>query len=116
MSDIKPQASNPSDSNYTLVMDNNKVYEHANDLHVRTIVVYVKESVTYTNRACTKKMSTSQLKDAFIKGCIVSDESKLYRPLIYKEANGIGEIEYATVSTSAFAVASASAVADSTDS
>lgn len=97
-------------------MAENKVYEHANDLHVRATVVYVKSSAAYSDSECKKKMTTSQLKNAFLKRCIISDNSKLYQPLVYSEADKIGKIEYATVSTSAFAVASASAVADSTDS
>lgn len=89
------------------------VYEHANDLHVRTYMVYVKSNVAYVDSACTVKMTTSQLKNAFLKRCIISDNSKFYQPLVYSETSGVGKIEYATVSTAAFAVASVSAVADS---
>lgn len=94
-------------------MSENKVYEHANDLHVRATIVYVKSNAAYTDSDCKEKMTTSQLKNAFLKRCIISDNSKFYQPLIYSETSGVGKIEYATVSTAAFAVASVSAVADS---
>lgn len=93
-------------------MSENKVYEHANDLHVRATIVYVKSGAAYTDSDCKEKMTTSQMKNAFLKRCIISDNSKFYQPLVYSEASGVGKIEYATVSTAAFAVASVSAVAE----
>lgn len=90
-------------------MSENKVYEHANDLHVRATIVYVKDGVAYTDLDYTEKMTASQMRNAFLKRCIISDNSNFYQPLVYSETSGVGKIEYATVSAEAFAVASVSA-------
>lgn len=89
------------------------IYEHADDQHVRATVVYVKSNVAYIDSTCKTKMTTSQLKNAFFKRCLISDGTKYYQPLIYSEAAKVGKIEYATVSSTAYAVASVSSVADS---
>lgn len=88
------------------------VYEHANDLHVRAYMVYVKSNVAYVDSACTVKMTTSQLRNAFFKRCIISDGSTYYQPLIYSEAANVGKIEYATVSGTSYVVTSASSTVD----
>lgn len=93
-------------------MSKNKVYEHANDLHVRAIIVYVKSNVAYVDSACTTKMTTSQLRNAFFKRCIISENSKYYQPLVYSEAANVGKIEYATVSNTSYVVTSASSTVD----
>lgn len=60
-----------------------RIYEDAKDLHVRNAIVYVKAAelsgedgapatgYAYEDKACTKKIKTSALKDLYLKGCVV---------------------------------------------
>lgn len=94
-----------------------KVFEHANDLHVRATYIYKKASDTaaYVDAAGTVKFKTSELKDAFLKGAVINVSGKLYKPVSYSEASKVGSVAYivpnATTATSAD-IASLSAVAD----
>ena len=94
-----------------------KVFEHANDLHVRAIYVYKKASETaaYVDSAFSVKFKTSELKDAFLKGAVINVSGKLYKPVGYSEASNVGSVTYivpnGTTATSAD-IATLSAVAD----
>lgn len=94
-----------------------KIFEHANDVHVRATYIYKKDSDTaaYVDAAGTVKFKTSELKDAFLKGAVINISGKLYKPVSYSEASKVGSVAYivpnATTATSAD-IASLSAVAD----
>lgn len=94
-----------------------KIFEHANDVHVRATYIYKKASDTaaYADAAGTVKFKTSELKDAFLKGAVINVSGKLYKPVSYSEASKVGSVAYivpnATTATSAD-IASLSAVAD----
>lgn len=94
-----------------------KVFEHADDLHVRAIYIYKKEDDTaaYADSAFTVKFKTSELKNAFLKGAIINIAGELAKPVGYAESSGVGSVSYivpnATTATSAD-IAKLSAVAD----
>lgn len=94
-----------------------KVFEHANDLHVRAIYIYKKASdtVAYVDSAYTVKFKTSELKNAFLKGAIIDASGVLSKPVAYSESANVGSVSYiianTTTSTSAD-IAKLSAVAD----
>lgn len=75
-----------------------KIYEDAKDVHVRGILVYKKTSDTkaYSDSACTKQFTTSELKDAYLKGAVIDDAGVLYKPVALKIATGVATITYVT--------------------
>lgn len=94
-----------------------KVFERANDLHVRAVYIYKKASdtVAYADAAYTVKFKTSELKDAFLKGAVINASGVLSKPIGYSEASNVGSVTYivanSTTATSAD-IAKLSAVAD----
>lgn len=94
-----------------------KVFEHANDLHVRAIYIYKKASDTaaYADAGYTVKFKTSELKNAFLKGAVINASGVLSKPIGYSEASNVGSVTYivpnSTTATSAD-IAKLSAVAD----
>lgn len=94
-----------------------KVFEQANDLHVRAIYIYKKESDTaaYVDAGYTIKFKTSELKNAFLKGAIINASGVLSKPVGYSEASSVGSVTYivpnSTTDTNAD-IATLSAVAD----
>lgn len=85
-----------------------KIYEDANEQHVRAIMIYKKENETkaYTDAACTVQFVTKDLKNAFIKGAIVKlEDDTLCKVIGYSESSNVGTITYivpnGTTSTSA---------------
>lgn len=73
-----------------------KVFERADDLHVRAVYIYKKASDTaaYVDSAFTVKFKTSELKNAFLKGAVINDAGKLYKLVAYAEAEGVGSVSY----------------------
>lgn len=94
-----------------------KVFEHANDLHVRATYIYKKASDTaaYADAAYTVKFKTSELKDAFLKGAIVNASGVLAKVIGYSESSNVGTVTYiipnTTTATSAD-IAKLTSVAD----
>lgn len=94
-----------------------KIFEHANDLHVRGTYIYKKASDTaaYVDAAYTVKFKTSELKNAFLKGAVINASGVLSKPIGYSEASNVGSVTYivpnGTTATSAD-IAKLSAVAD----
>ena len=85
-----------------------KIYEDANDQHVRAIVVYKKAAQTkaYADADCTVQMTTAELKNAFIKGALIKlDTGDFVKPVKYAESSSIGSVYYikpnSTTATSA---------------
>ena len=74
-----------------------KIYEDANDQHVRAIMVYKKtgETKAYTDSACTVQFVSKDLKDAFIKGALVQlEDGTLCKAAGYSESEGVGTLTY----------------------
>lgn len=94
-----------------------RIFEHANDLHVRGVYIYKKASDTtaYVDEKHTVKFKTSELKDAFLKGAVINASGVLSKPIGYSEASKVGSVTYivpnGTTATSAD-IAKLSAVAD----
>lgn len=94
-----------------------RIFEHANDLHVRAIYIYKKASDTkaYVDSACTIQFKTSELKNAFLKGAVINASGVLSKPVGYSEASNVGTVTYivpnATTATSAD-IAKLTSVAD----
>lgn len=95
-----------------------KIYEDANEQHVRAILIYKKTSETkaYVDAAFTTQYTTSDLKNAFIKGAvIVLEDGSLIKPVKYAESSSVGSVSYitpnGTTATSAD-IAALAAVAD----
>lgn len=95
-----------------------KIYEDANEQHVRAILIYKKTSETkaYVDAAFTTQYITSDLKNAFIKGAvIVLEDGSLVKPIKYTESSSVGSVSYitpnGTTATSAD-IAALAAVAD----
>ena len=94
-----------------------KVFERANDLHVRATYIYKKSSdaKAYADAACTIQFKTSELKDAFLKGAIVNASGVLSKVVGYSEASNVGTVTYivpnGTTATSAD-IAKLTSVAD----
>lgn len=59
-----------------------RIYNRAEDKNCANIIVYVKASDTkaYIDKACTTPYKSSELKNAFMKGCIIvgNDKEMLY--------------------------------------
>ncbi len=78
-----------------------KIYEHADDLHVRATYIYAKASdvYAYSDSAKTKKIDAKTLKDLFQKGAIIVDTGAEYKPVSYSVASGVGTITYVKANT-----------------
>lgn len=95
-----------------------KVYEDANDQHVRAFMIYKKTGQTkaYVDSALTEQFVTSKLKEIFIKGALIKlEDGTLVKPIKYAESSSVGSVYYivpnGTTATSAD-IASLAAVAD----
>lgn len=87
-----------------------RIYEDLKDLHVKATMVYVDDSKAYKDSAHTQQYKTSELKEVFLKGCLINVSGALYVPTSYSEASKVGSVYYATGTTSP-AIAGAAAVA-----
>lgn len=95
-----------------------KIYEDAKDLHVRVVVVYQGTSAgatkAFVDSDCTTQMKTSELRDAFIKGCVIKLAAGGYvKPFQYTESSSVGSVAYIAPDGTSATVASLAAVADS---
>lgn len=95
-----------------------KIYEDANEQHVRAFVIYKKANQTkaYADADLTIQLTTSELKNIFIKGALIKlDTGDLVKPIKYAESSSVGSVYYivpnGTTATSAD-IASLVAAAD----
>ena len=59
-----------------------RIYEHANEQHIRAFVVYGKEGKLYTDVGCANAAKNAEVKNAFDKCClIVVDGDTSLRPV-----------------------------------
>ena len=94
-----------------------KIYDDAKDKNVSAVIIYGKSGesspIAYTDSACTVKMKTSELKDAFLKRALVQIGSDIFVPISYTESSNVGTVTYAKAgSSNAAAVGTLVAVAD----
>lgn len=70
-----------------------KIYQDAKDKNVAKVIVYVSSTKAYSDAEHTVQMKTSELKDAFMKGCVlVSAAGTWVTPTSYTEASKVGTI------------------------
>lgn len=87
-----------------------KIYEDYKDLHVATTIVYVNDSKVYADSSFETQLTTSELKDLFLKGVVIDAGSNVLSAGIrYSEADSVGSIAYVGGNGS---VTTAAAVAD----
>lgn len=82
-------------------MHTTKIYEHANEQHVRAIVIYAvgSDGKAYKDAAGSEQFKNSELKNAFIKGCVISISGVLYTALNYYEKSKAGTVTYVKADT-----------------
>ena len=87
-----------------------KIFQDYKDVHVTAVKVYVNDSKAYEDSAFTTQLTTSELKEAFVKGLlIVEGDDTFAKPVRYSVADSVGSISYIASNGS---VATAAAVAD----
>lgn len=90
-----------------------RIYNRAEDKNSANIIVYGKASDTkaYSDEACTKQCTTSELKNAFMKGCIVAIGSdSMYYPASLSIASKVATLTYAKAGSTAGSAATATLV------
>lgn len=90
-----------------------RIYNRAEDKNSANIIVYGKASDTkaYSDEACTKQCTTSELKNAFMKGCIVAIGSdSIYYPASLSIASKVATLTYAKAGSTAGSAATATLV------
>lgn len=92
-----------------------RIYNRAEDKNSANIIVYGKTSDTkaYYDEACTMQCTTSELKNAFMKGCIVAiGSSDVYYPISLSIASStkIATLTYAKAGSTAGTAATATLV------
>ena len=90
-----------------------RIYSRAEDKNSANIIVYGKASDTkaYSDEACTMQCTTSELKNAFMKGCIVAIGSdSMYYPLSLSIASKVATLTYAKAGSTSGSAATATLV------
>lgn len=90
-----------------------RIWNRAEDKNSANIIVYGKASDTkaYSDEACTMQCTTSELKNAFIKGCIVAIGSdSMYYPASLSIASKVATLTYVKAGSSSGSVATATLV------
>lgn len=77
------------------------IYEDAKDLHIRGTYIYKKTSETkaYADAAFTQQLTTSELKEIYMKGAVIDVAGVLYKPVALKIASNIATVTYVTADT-----------------
>ena len=90
-----------------------RIYNRAEDKNSANIIVYGKASDTkaYSDAACTMQCTTSELKNAFMKGCIVAIGSDcVYYPVSLSIASKVATLTYAKAGSTSGSAATATLV------
>lgn len=90
-----------------------RIYNRAEDKNSANIIVYGKTSDTkaYSDEACTMQCTTSELKNAFMKGCIVVIGSdSMYYPVSLSIASKVATLTYAKAGSTSGSAATATLV------
>lgn len=92
-----------------------RIYNDAKDKNVAKIVIFVNANKAYADAAHKVQFKTSELKDAFMKGCILKTAENTYViPTNYIETSKVGTVSaiMAAATGDAVTVARAAAIAD----
>lgn len=81
-----------------------RIWNRAEDKNSANIIVYGKynDDKAYVNKECTVQYKTSELRNAFKKGCIiVADDDNMVIPILFSvsETTNIGEVMYVAKSS-----------------
>ena len=91
-----------------------RIYNRAEDKNSASIIVYGKASDTkaYSDKACTMQCTTSELKNAFMKGCVVVIGDDMYYPVALTVASStkVATLTYAKAGSTAGSAATATLV------
>lgn len=74
-----------------------KIFKDANEQYVATFIIYKKAAQTkaYADEACTIQLTTSELKNLFIKGAVIKlEDGAFVKPIKYDETASIGSVYY----------------------
>lgn len=80
-----------------------KIFGRAEDKYVRQYHLYGKstsDAKVYVDSDCTTQATTSELKNAFLKGAFIDIGGKLYAITSYSEASSVGSAVILTVGAS----------------
>lgn len=80
-----------------------KIFGRAEDKYVRQYKLYCKatsDGKVYIDSACTTQATTSEVKNAFLKGAFVDQAGKLYAITGYTETSGVATIIVLTAGAS----------------
>lgn len=91
-----------------------KIFQQAKDKNVAAVLIYEKTSETkaYKDAAYTVQYTTSELKDAFLKGAVIVLAAGGYaKPVSYSETSSVGSVGYVK-SGESLSIVSLAAVAD----
>jgi hypothetical protein len=91
-----------------------KIFQQAKDKNVAAVVIYEKTSETkaYKDAAYTTQFTTSELKDAFLKGAVIALAAGGFAtPVGYSETSSVGSVDYVSNGES-ISIVSLAAVAD----
>ena len=90
-----------------------RIYNRAEDKNSANIIVYGKASDTkaYSDEKCTMQCTTSELKNAFMKGCVIAIGSdSAYYPVSLSIASKVATLTYAKAGSTAGSAATATLV------
>lgn len=91
-----------------------RIYNRAEDKNSANIIVYGKASDTkaYSDEQCTKQCTTSELVNAFMKGCIIAIGDDMYYPVALSVASStkVATLTYAKAGSTAGSAATATLV------
>lgn len=91
-----------------------RIWNRAEDKNSANIIVYGKASDTkaYSDKACTTQCTTSELKNAFMKGCVVAIGDDMYYPVALSVASStkVATLTYAKAGSTAGSAATATLV------
>lgn len=90
-----------------------RIWSRAEDKNSANIIVYGKASDTkaYSDEACTMQCTTSELKNAFMKGCIVAIGSdSMYYPVSLSIASKVATLTYAKAGSTSGSAATATLI------
>lgn len=92
-----------------------RIYNDAKDKNVAKIVIFVNANKAYADAAHKVQFKTSELKDAFMKGCILKTAENTYAiPTNYTETSKVGTVSaiMAAATGDTVTVTRAAAIAD----
>lgn len=90
-----------------------RIYNRAEDKNSANIIVYGKANDTkaYSDAECTTQCTTSELNNAFMKGCIVAIGSdSMYYPVSLSIASKVATLTYAKAGSTSGSAATATLV------